>query len=63
MTRQLPKAADVLIALAARARTAVVNAWQTAIAGRADKYQPEAHYMRGPGPKWRAKHARVPVRQ
>jgi hypothetical protein len=20
------------------------------------KYRPEAHYMRGPGPKWRAKH-------
>ena len=20
-------------------------------------YRPEAHYMRGPGPKWRAKHA------
>ncbi len=19
-------------------------------------YRPEAHYMRGPGPKWRAKH-------
>jgi hypothetical protein len=24
-----------------------------------DRYQPELHYMRGPGPKWRAKH--VPV--
>jgi len=22
-----------------------------------DAYRPEAHYMRGPGPKWRAKHA------
>jgi hypothetical protein len=22
----------------------------------ADKYWPEKHYMRGPGPKWRAKH-------
>ena len=21
-----------------------------------DSYQPELHYMRGPGPKWRAKH-------
>ena len=21
-----------------------------------DCYQPEVHYMRGPGPKWRAKH-------
>jgi hypothetical protein len=22
----------------------------------ADPYRPELHYMRGPGPKWRAKH-------
>jgi hypothetical protein len=21
-----------------------------------DTYRPELHYMRGPGPKWRAKH-------
>jgi hypothetical protein len=32
----------------------------TAIAVRApgifDSYRPELHYMRGPGPKWRAKH-------
>ena len=24
-----------------------------------DPYRPERHYMRGPGPKWRAKHATV----
>jgi hypothetical protein len=24
----------------------------------ADPYRPERHYMRGPGPKWHAKHAR-----
>jgi hypothetical protein len=23
-----------------------------------DPYRPELHYMRGPGPKWPAKHAR-----
>jgi hypothetical protein len=23
-----------------------------------DAYRPELHYMRGPGPKWRAKHRR-----
>jgi hypothetical protein len=23
-----------------------------------DPYRPELHYMRGPGPKWREKHAR-----
>jgi hypothetical protein len=25
----------------------------------ADTYRPEAHYMRGPGPKWREKHGFV----
>jgi hypothetical protein len=37
--------------------------WLLACAGSllaidlAGTYRPEAHYMRGPGPKWRAKHA------
>ena len=26
-----------------------------------DPYRPEQHYMRGPGPKWRAKHAPAPA--
>jgi hypothetical protein len=26
-----------------------------------DTYRPELHYMRGPGPKWHAKHDRAPV--
>lgn len=26
-----------------------------------DRYRPELHYMRGPGPKWRAKHAPAPA--
>jgi hypothetical protein len=28
-----------------------------------DSYRPELHYMRGPGPKWRAKHAPPPAHQ
>ena len=28
-----------------------------------DPYRPELHYMRGPGPKWRAKHAAAPSRE
>jgi len=27
-----------------------------------DPYRPELHYMRGPGPKWHAKHQLVPAR-
>jgi hypothetical protein len=26
-----------------------------------DPYRPEQHYMRGPGPKWRAKHIAAPA--
>jgi hypothetical protein len=26
-----------------------------------DPYRPELHYMRGPGPKWHAKHDLVPA--
>jgi hypothetical protein len=63
MGRQLSKAAYVLALVVMRARAAVTNAWRTATAEQADKYQPEAHYMRGPGPKWRAKQARVSLRR
>ena len=27
-----------------------------------DPYQPELHYMRGPGPKWHAKHDPAPAK-
>ena len=30
--------------------------WQKHLARLRDPYRPELHYMRGPGPKWRAKH-------
>jgi hypothetical protein len=26
-----------------------------------DTYRPERHYMRGPGPRWHAKHAALPL--
>ena len=29
--------------------------------GLFDPYRPECHYMRGPGPKWRAKHGPAPA--
>jgi hypothetical protein len=28
-----------------------------------DTYRPELHYMRGPGPKWNAKHGTAPYRR
>jgi hypothetical protein len=37
---------------------AVIELWQTI--GRAlDGYRPEMYYMRGPGPKWHAKHSGI----
>src|SRR5262249_871355 len=31
--------------------------WRTLKTDLCDPYRPELHYMRGPGPKWREKHA------
>ena len=30
--------------------------WRTFCRDAFDSYRPELHYMRGPGPKWRARH-------
>ena len=38
---------------AARLVAAALGFWQSLT----DPYRPELYYMRGPGPKWRAKHA------
>ena len=40
-----------------RLGTAVGQLWQRLAVRLFDHYRPELHYMRGPGPKWRAKHA------
>lgn len=42
----------------ARLRTAVLNCLTAFSGGPVRQYRPEAHYMRGPGPKWREKHGR-----
>jgi hypothetical protein len=38
-------------------RTAVANLRRAVANVLTDSYRPEMHYMRGPGPKWRQKHA------
>jgi hypothetical protein len=35
--------------------------FQTLAKALFDPYRPELHYMRGPGPKWHAKHDRAPA--
>jgi hypothetical protein len=34
---------------------AIVSLWRSLRRDLFDTYRPERHYMRGPGPKWRAK--------
>ena len=36
---------------------ALLAAWRAITADRLTGYRPERHYMRGPGPKWHARHA------
>jgi hypothetical protein len=38
---------------------AVAEIWLTMTSQLFDSYHPERHYMRGPGPKWHAKHRPV----
>lgn len=35
---------------------ALAELWLSLTGQLFDSYHPERHYMRGPGPKWRAKH-------
>ena len=34
----------------------IVTSWHHLVERACDRYRPERHYMRGPGPKWYAKH-------
>jgi len=62
MTQRLSELTFVLAAVSANAWAAVTNAWRSMNPAQADNYRPEMYYMRGPGPKWRAKHAHNPSR-
>jgi hypothetical protein len=37
-------------------KPAVLAFWRELLRVMGNSYRPELHYMRGPGPKWRAKH-------
>jgi hypothetical protein len=62
MFQRFSHAGHVLASAVVKASAAVAVAWRTTMANQAGRYRPEAHYMRGPGPKWRAKHAQVSTR-
>jgi hypothetical protein len=54
--RQRSSTASVLVSLLRNAVGAVVTFLGPSWDGLGRRYHPEEHYMRGPGPKWRAKH-------
>ena len=58
MQKMFTSMALVLSVADAKVSTAVTKAWRVLIGGQIGIYWPEAHYMRGPGPKWRAKNIR-----
>lgn len=61
MSQRRSNAACGLASATLKAWTAVTRTWRTLLADQARparSYRPELHYMRGPGPKWRKKHAR-----
>jgi hypothetical protein len=49
VNRRSDRRADVVMAVAL--------VWRNLRKALIDPYRPELHYMRGPGPKWREKHA------
>ena len=61
MDQQPSTLASVLAIAAVRAQASLVNFLRTQIAVDVRTYRPEKYYMRGPGPKWREKHALGPV--
>ncbi|HUI97491.1 MAG TPA: hypothetical protein VLX44_17180 [Xanthobacteraceae bacterium] len=42
-----------------RFSAALAMLWRSFCRDAFDAYRPELHYMRGPGPKWHAKHGRA----
>ena len=43
----------------AKVWAAAMSAWRRLLPQHPPRYRPEAHYMRGPGPKSRAKHGGI----
>jgi hypothetical protein len=47
----------LIVSCLRRVRSVLAHAGAVLTIDPGRTYRPEAHYMRGPGPKWRAKHA------
>jgi len=57
MDQRISNMGSVVTSAVVAAWAALAKSWRTLIADEAKTYRPEAYYMRGPGPKWREKHA------
>jgi len=53
-------AQDVPATSFVRLRDRITTAWHRMLGDMSSPYRPENHYMRGPGPKWYAKHQGQP---
>jgi hypothetical protein len=52
-----------IVSACTAAATLLQEAWAaSSMGGISARYRPEAHYMRGPGPRWFAKHAQGSMR-
>jgi hypothetical protein len=58
MAEQASTRTCILASAAGRTWRTVLDCYRALMTPRA--YHPEAHYMRGPGPRWREKHAQGP---
>jgi hypothetical protein len=65
MSRAISAISVSAIALLPRPLTllkpALMAFWHEMSSNLGNPYRPERHYMRGPGPKWRAKHGLPPA--
>jgi hypothetical protein len=52
-------AVQLAIAALRRSVVGISSKWSVLVETATDRYRPECHYMRGPGPKWFAKHVVV----
>ena len=50
---------NLLIGFSAAGLTPLVDIWRRLRREIFDSYRPDLHYMRGPGPRWREKHAHI----
>jgi hypothetical protein len=56
VSQQYPRFATEEIVIVPRVVRLRLEYWRSFLAAILNPYRPELHYMRGPGPKWRAKH-------